>query len=123
MRDAPALSIIAALQDGGARIRAFDPEGMSQAKTVLDGVEYARDAYACADGADALVLITEWDAFRALDLERLRGLLASPIVIDLRNVYRPEEMRRRGFTYASIGRPEREETASAGTSPRAAADA
>jgi UDPglucose 6-dehydrogenase len=123
MRDAPALSIIAALQDAGARVRAFDPEGMGQAKALLDGVDYARDAYACADGADALVLITEWDAFRALDLERLRGLLAHPVVVDLRNVYRPEDMRRRGFTYASIGRPDREEPAGAAGSPRAAVDA
>ncbi|HVE65911.1 MAG TPA: UDP-glucose/GDP-mannose dehydrogenase family protein [Thermoanaerobaculia bacterium] len=105
MRDAPSIAVIAALQDAGAKIRAYDPEGMEPARSVLTDVEYAHDAYACARGADALVIVTEWDIFRALDLGRLKAALASPVVVDLRNVYRPEEMSRRGFTYVSIGRP------------------
>ena len=105
MRDAPAIAIITALQDAGAKVRAYDPEGMEQAKGVLSEVEYAGDAYACARGAHALVIVTEWDLFRALDLGRLKAALAEPIVVDLRNIYRPEEMTRRGFTYVSVGRP------------------
>jgi UDPglucose 6-dehydrogenase len=105
MREAPSLAIIAALQDAGAEVRAYDPEGMAQAKAVLEGVTYAEDPYACADGADALAIVTEWDAFRALDFERLRELLRSPVLVDLRNIYRPEDMQRRGFTYVSVGRP------------------
>ena len=104
MRDAPALAIIPALQDAGARIRAYDPEGMEQAAQSLDGVAFADSAYACIEGADALAILTEWDAFRGLDLDRVRSLLATPVVVDLRNVYAPEEMRRRGFTYVGIGR-------------------
>jgi UDPglucose 6-dehydrogenase len=105
MRDAPAITVIAALQDAGAKVRAFDPEGVEQAKSVLTDVEYAPDAYACAQGAHALVIITEWDIFRALDLGRLKAALAAPLLVDLRNIYRPEEMIRRGFTYVSVGRP------------------
>ncbi len=105
MRDAPSLAIISALQDAGARVRAYDPEGLEQARTMLHDVEFVQDAYACAEGAAALVLVTEWDAFRALDFERLRVCLDSPVLIDLRNVYRPEEVRRHGFEYVSIGRP------------------
>jgi UDPglucose 6-dehydrogenase len=105
MRDAPSVAIISALQDAGARIRAFDPEGIEQAQAVLKDVEYETDPYACAQGADALVLVTEWDAFRALDLPRLRRALATPVLVDLRNVYGPDEMRRHGFVYSSIGRP------------------
>jgi UDPglucose 6-dehydrogenase len=104
MRDAPSISVIAALQDAGAHVRAYDPEGMEQAKHVLDGVEYAADAYACARGADALVILTEWDAFRALDLTRLKAALNAPVVVDLRNIYRPDDMAKRGFTYLSVGR-------------------
>ncbi len=104
MRDAPSLMIIPALQDNGARIRAYDPEGMAQAKAVLDNVEFAQSAYAAIEGADALALVTEWDAFRALDLAKVKALLKSPVVVDLRNVYRPEEMERLGFTYVSVGR-------------------
>ncbi|MBD8909704.1 UDP-glucose dehydrogenase family protein, partial [Methylorubrum zatmanii] len=89
MRDAPSLSIIAGLQDAGARVVAYDPEGMEQARPLLDGVEYAADAYACAEAADALVIVTEWNAFRALDLARLRSLMKAPVLIDLRNVYSP----------------------------------
>src|SRR5829696_8928783 len=105
MRDAPSIPLITALQDAGARVRAYDPEGMEQARAVLADVDYASDAYACARGADALVIVTEWDLFRALDFGRLKAALAEPVVVDLRNVYRPDEMRRHGFTYVSIGRP------------------
>ncbi|ACA19517.1 nucleotide sugar dehydrogenase [Methylobacterium sp. 4-46] len=104
MRDAPSLSIIAGLQDAGARVRAYDPEGMEQARPLLTDVDYASDPYGCADGADALVLVTEWDAFRALDLARLRGVMAVPVLVDLRNVYRPEDARKHGFSYTSVGR-------------------
>jgi UDPglucose 6-dehydrogenase len=105
MRDAPAIAVITALQDAGATVRAYDPEGMEQAKGMLTHVDYAQDAYACARGATALVIVTEWDIFRALDLGRLKAAMAEPVVVDLRNIYRPEEMTRRGFTYVSIGRP------------------
>ena len=104
MREAPSLSIITALQDQGAVIRAYDPEGMQAAKAMLTDVEYAPNAYACVEGADALVIVTEWDAFRALDLGRVHALLRSPVVVDLRNIYRPDDMRRRGFTYVGVGR-------------------
>ncbi|GGK22092.1 UDP-glucose dehydrogenase family protein [Salinarimonas ramus] len=104
MRDAPSIAIAQALQDGGADVVAYDPEGMEQAKKVLDGIAYADDAYSCAEGADALVLVTEWDAFRALDLERLKRIMAAPVFVDLRNVYRPEEVREAGFSYTSVGR-------------------
>jgi UDPglucose 6-dehydrogenase len=106
MREAPALSIVTALQDAGARVRAYDPEGMKQARRYLDHVEYAEDPYACAAGADALVIVTEWDAFRALDLERIRDAMRQPVLVDLRNIYPPEEVARHGFTYASVGRPD-----------------
>jgi UDPglucose 6-dehydrogenase len=104
MRDAPSIDVITALQDAGARVRAYDPEGMDAAKAIITDVHYARDAYDCARDADALVLVTEWDTFRALDLVRLKAALASPVVVDLRNVYRPDEMRRHGYTYVSVGR-------------------
>ena len=105
MRDAPSIAVITALQDAGANIRAYDPAGMKQAKSVLDNVEYSSDPYACAEGADALVILTEWDEFRALDVDRVRAKLKRPILIDLRNIYRPEEMARQDFTYVSVGRP------------------
>ena len=104
MREAPALAIIQALQDGGARIRAYDPEGMENARALLDDVAYAHDAYACADGADALVLVTEWDSFRALDLRRLKAKMAGDVFVDLRNVYRAEDITRHGFVYTGVGR-------------------
>jgi UDPglucose 6-dehydrogenase len=104
MREAPALAIIGALQDAGAHIRVYDPVGMAQAKALLDGVDYAENAYACVTGADALVIVTEWDEFRALDLERTKALMRSPILVDLRNIYRPVDMARRGFRYHSVGR-------------------
>ena len=103
MRDAPSLSIIAGLQDAGARVVAYDPEGMEQARPLLDGVEYAADAYACAEAADALVIVTEWNAFRALDLTRLRSLMNAPVLIDLRNVYSPDDAYRQGLRYIGVG--------------------
>ena len=105
MRDAPALSIITGLQDGGARVRAYDPEGMEQARAMLADVTYAADAYACAEGADALVIVTEWNAFRALDFARLRSRMAAPVMVDLRNVYGPDEPARYGFAYTGVGLP------------------
>jgi UDPglucose 6-dehydrogenase len=104
MREAPAISIITALQDMGARVRVFDPAGMEQARSVLKNVTYCESAYDCADGSDALVIATEWEQFRALDFERLRDLMACPVVVDLRNIYRPEDLRRLGFAYACVGR-------------------
>ena len=105
MREAPSLSIITALQDQGAQIRAYDPVGMEAARGLLTDVAYAPNAYACVEGADAVVIVTEWDEFRALDLGRVRSLLnKEPVLVDLRNIYRPEDMRRRGFTYVGVGR-------------------
>ena len=89
MREAPSLALITALQDMGAWVRAFDPVGMNQAQAFLKNVTYCDDAYDCAEAADALVIATEWEQFRALDLERLRDLMACPVVVDLRNIYRP----------------------------------
>ena len=104
MRDSPAIAIIQTLQDAGATIAAYDPEGVEQAKLVLSGVEYCENPYEALEGADAMVLVTEWDAFRALDLGRVKSLLKSPVVVDLRNVYRPEEMARHGLEYLGVGR-------------------
>jgi len=106
MREAPSLSIITALQDGGATIRAYDPEGMEQARNLLENVTYCDSAYDCVEGADALVIVTEWDAFRALDLDRIKARMKAPVVVDLRNIYRAGEMARRGFVYVSVGRPD-----------------
>jgi UDPglucose 6-dehydrogenase len=105
MRDAPSIAIIQALQDAGAKIKAFDPEGIEMSKSVLQNVEYSADAYDTADGADILVLVTEWNAFRSLDLARLKAIMRSPILVDLRNVYRQKEVEATGFTYHSVGRP------------------
>lgn len=105
MREAPSLSIIPALQDAGATVRAFDPAAMHEAKPLLPGVVWCTDAYDAATGADVLVLITEWNEFRALDLDRLRELMLHPRLVDLRNVYRAEEVKQAGFHYWSIGRP------------------
>jgi len=103
MREAPAVNIIDALQRAGASVRAHDPVGMEPAKALLQGVTYAEDAYDCAHGADALVLVTEWDAYRALDLARLKQRMRAPVIVDLRNVYRAEEMARHGFDYHRVG--------------------
>jgi UDPglucose 6-dehydrogenase len=108
IREAPALSIIQALQDGGAQVRIFDPEGMKDADNILDGVTFAQNPYECAEGAEALVIVTEWNMFRALDFERLRGIMAAPVLIDLRNIYRRDEVARYGFSYSCVGRPAEE---------------
>lgn len=105
MRESPALPLIADLQAAGAHIRAHDPEGMAAAAALVDNVAFCADAYEAAEGCDALVLVTEWNAFRSLDLARLRGLMAQPVFVDLRNVYREREMEAAGLRYASIGRP------------------
>lgn len=104
MRDAPSIAIIRYLQDNGARIKAYDPKGVEQAKAELTDVAYMPNAYACIEDADAVCLVTEWEQFRALDLDRVKSLLKSPVVVDLRNIYKPEDMRRRGFNYYSVGR-------------------
>jgi UDPglucose 6-dehydrogenase len=104
MRDAPALDIVPTLQAEGARIRAFDPEGMQEAKPLLKDVSFASGPYDCVQNADAVVFVTEWDQFRALDLDRIKDALKTPIVIDLRNIYTPHEMRGKGFKYVSVGR-------------------
>jgi UDPglucose 6-dehydrogenase len=104
MRDAPSITLTMALQDLGAKVRAYDPVGMKQARSVLDDVRYVDSAYACAEGADALVIVTEWEQFRALDLERVRNLMRRPLLVDLRNIYPVEEVQRLDFAYVSIGR-------------------
>jgi UDPglucose 6-dehydrogenase len=105
MREAPSIPLITALQDLGARVQAYDPVSMEQAKLELPDVTYCDNPYSCAAKADALVIVTEWEQFRALDLTRLKKEMAQPVIVDLRNVYRPEEMAEHGFTYASVGRP------------------
>ena len=105
MRDSPSLVIVPKLIEAGAKVRAYDPVGMDEARKVLDGVVWCRDAYDAMEGADAMALITEWNEFRGLDLGRTKSLLKSPVVVDLRNVYKPEEMAAAGFYYFSIGRP------------------
>jgi len=104
MREAPSLVLIPDLQAAGASVRAFDPKGMDQARPLLPGAFFAADPYDCATGADGLVLVTEWESFRALDLARLRARMKQPVVIDLRNIYPPAEIRAHGFAYRSIGR-------------------
>ncbi len=104
MRDSPAISVVQALQDAGIAVRAYDPEGMEQAKAVLSNVTYCSDAYEALQGADAAVIVTEWDAFRALDMERVKTLLTSPILVDLRNLYSRTDMEMAGFTYVGVGR-------------------
>jgi len=104
MRDAPSLDIVAALQAAGAAVQAFDPEG-HEARQLLPGVTFRDDPYAAAEGADALVIITEWDQFRALDLDRVKLLMKRPVMVDLRNIYKPDDLRARGFAYTSVGRP------------------
>jgi UDPglucose 6-dehydrogenase len=105
MRDSPSLEILPRLVRAGAKIRAFDPEGMSEAKKLMPALVYCRDAYETMKGADALVLLTEWNEFRLLDLGRVKDLLATPLVVDLRNIYRPDEIAAAGLSYVSIGRP------------------
>ncbi len=102
MRDAPSIPLITALLDMGAMVRAYDPVGMEQARQVLAGIEFCDGPYACAKDADALVIVTEWEQFRALDFERLKGVMKQAVLVDLRNVYRPEDLQ--GFAYHGIGR-------------------
>ncbi|HTG35269.1 MAG TPA: UDP-glucose/GDP-mannose dehydrogenase family protein [Thermoanaerobaculia bacterium] len=106
IRESPALPIVQALVDGGATVRAFDPEAMPACKPLFPTLVYTRDAYEAAEGTDAVVIATEWNQFRKLDLDRLRKLVREPLVIDLRNLYEPETMAAEGFRYVSIGRPE-----------------
>ena len=103
MREAPSIPLITALQDMGARVRVYDPAGMEQARGVLAEVAYCSGPYDCVEDADAVVIVTEWEQFRALDLERMRDLMACPVMIDLRNIYRAEEMKKHGFAYVCVG--------------------
>ncbi|TAI64137.1 UDP-glucose/GDP-mannose dehydrogenase family protein [Bradyrhizobium sp. Leo170] len=105
MRESPSIPLITALQDLGAKIRAYDPEGIEQARSELSNVTYCDGPYSCAEGADALVIVTEWEQFRALDLDGLKQKMANPAIIDLRNVYRPSDVIAHGFKYESVGRP------------------
>jgi UDPglucose 6-dehydrogenase len=105
MRDAPSIPLITALQDMGAGVRVFDPVGMPQARKVLENVTFCNNAYACAKGAHALVIVTEWEQFRALDLKEMASIMASSVIVDLRNIYSPEEVMRNGFHYCGVGRP------------------
>ncbi|HJN60463.1 MAG TPA: UDP binding domain-containing protein, partial [Alphaproteobacteria bacterium] len=104
VRDSASLTIIPALKDKGATVHAYDPVAMEKAKQLLPGVEWCADAYAAMDGADVLVILTEWNEFRALDLERVKQLLGSPVIVDLRNIYQPDAMAADGFQYISVGR-------------------
>jgi UDPglucose 6-dehydrogenase len=104
MRDSPALDLVPALIAAGAKVQAFDPEGMHEAKALLDGVDFRDGPYDAVKDADVVVIVTEWDPFRALDLDRLKSLVKQPVIVDLRNIYRPEDMRAKGFRYTSIGR-------------------
>jgi UDPglucose 6-dehydrogenase len=104
-RDSPAIPLITALHDLGATVRGYDPAGMEQAKPQLPAVHYCDSAYSAAEGADAVVIATEWEQFRALDLARLKSVMAQPVIVDLRNIYRADVMKRSGFRYAAIGRP------------------
>jgi len=104
MRDSPAIAVIQALQDAGAKVQAHDPEGVEQAKLVLDKVDYREGPYEAMEGADAVAILTEWDAYRALDFDRVKSLLSQPVLVDLRNVYNPAEAAAAGFSYTGIGR-------------------
>ncbi|HUD87822.1 MAG TPA: UDP-glucose/GDP-mannose dehydrogenase family protein [Xanthobacteraceae bacterium] len=104
-RDSPAIPLITALQDLGATVRAYDPAGMEQAKPQLSAVQYCTSAYVAAEGADAVVIATEWEQFRALDLARLKSIMTRPVIVDLRNIYRADEMKKAAFRYVAVGRP------------------
>ncbi len=104
MRDAPSIAISRALLDAGAIVTAYDPQGMEQAKPLLGDVTYAANAYDCVAGADAACIVTERDMFRALDLDRVASSMKSPVLVDLRNIYRTQDMQKRGFKYTSVGR-------------------
>ena len=105
MRESPSIPLITALQDMGAKVRAYDPAGMEQAKSALGNVAFCQDAYDCAKGASALVIVTEWEQFRALDFGRLKAIMERPVLVDLRNIYQPDEVARHGFAYEGVGRP------------------
>jgi len=107
MRESPSLDIVPAFQDAGADVYAYDPEGMTEAKEMLEGVHWCENAYDTMKDSDALVIITEWNEFRALDLDRVKSLMKAPVMVDLRNIYEPDEMAENGFKYHSIGRPQR----------------
>jgi UDPglucose 6-dehydrogenase len=105
MRDAPSIPLITALHDMGATVQAYDPIGMEPAKKMLTDVTYCDGPYECAKGAHALVIVTEWESFRALDLDRLKSVMVGqPAIVDLRNIYPPEDLRQRGFIYEGVGR-------------------
>jgi UDPglucose 6-dehydrogenase len=104
MREAPSLALIQALRDMGGEVRAYDPAGIEQARKVLDGVTFCTDEYSCAQDADALVIVTEWEQFRALDLQKLKVVMRRPVLVDLRNIYPAQDVRREGFTYVGVGR-------------------
>jgi len=104
MRDSPSLEIVPALIEGGAEVSAFDPQGMDEAREMLDGVNWCESSYEALEGADVVALVTEWNEFRALDLERVKVSMSSPVMVDLRNIYNPEEMVDAGFEYYCIGR-------------------
>ncbi len=107
MRDAPSLSIVQALEDAGVKVRGYDPEGMEQARLLMPRVELCDSPYEAAAGADAVVLVTEWDVLRALDLRRLAGSMAAPVLVDLRNIYPPEEVAAAGLAWHGVGRAAR----------------
>jgi UDPglucose 6-dehydrogenase len=118
MREAPSLVIVPALAAQGAQVKAYDPAGMAEARKLLPDLQTAADPYACVNGADALVILTEWDQFRALDLDRVKAAMRSPAVVDLRNIYKPAEIAALGFAYVSVGRESVGDTvASAATAP------
>ncbi len=121
MREAPALAIVPRLQAAGARVRAFDPEGMDEAKRLLDGLDWCDDAYQVAEGTDCLVLVTEWNAFRNLDLARLKKAMRAPALVDLRNVYDPQTLAAAGFRYLGVGRGRAAEAVSVPSSGESAA--
>jgi UDPglucose 6-dehydrogenase len=104
MRDSPAIAVVRTLQDAGAKVRAFDPEGMEQAKLVLENVTYCDGPYDAMEGADGLAIVTEWDAFRALDLDRVKSLLSQPVLVDLRNIYPRADVENAGLSYHGVGR-------------------
>ncbi len=104
MRESPSIPLITALQDMGAKVRVYDPAGMEQAKAHIGNVAFCQDAYSCAEAASALVIVTEWEQFRALDFERLKETMERPVLVDLRNIYRADEIARHGFVYESVGR-------------------
>ncbi len=106
MRDSPAITVVQTLQDAGAHVVGYDPEGMDNARKLIEGMDYAKDPYEAATEADVLVIVTEWNEFRALDFRRLKSVMKEPVLVDLRNIYRPDEVAKHGFVYASVGRPQ-----------------